>query len=417
GPPGTGKTSLGRSIAEALGRKFARISLGGIRDEAEIRGHRRTYIGAMPGRIIQTMKRVGTVNPLIMLDEIDKVGADYRGDPTAALLEVLDPEQNNAFSDHYLDLPYDLSQVLFITTANVMGTIPPALLDRMEIIEFSGYIDQEKLAIAKKFLIPRHLEEHALVSEKITLTDKAIQGIMHNYTYESGVRTLDREIGRVCRKVVRRLDQGKKVSQRITDRALLQFLGPPKRKNPFLARDNEVGVVAGLSWTPAGGDLLLIEVSLQAGKGNLVLTGQLGDVMKESAQAALSYTKANASEWEIDIDQLEKIDIHVHVPEGAIPKDGPSAGITITTALVSALTNRPVRHDVAMTGEMTLRGRVLAIGGLKIKIIAAHRSGIKTIIIPEANLPDLEEIPRSVRQTLDIVAVKQIDQVLKTALT
>ena len=416
GPPGTGKTSLGRSIAEALGRKFARLSLGGIRDEAEIRGHRRTYIGAMPGRIIQTMKRVGTINPLIMLDEIDKVGADYRGDPTAALLEVLDPEQNYAFSDHYLDLPFDLSKVLFITTANIRDTIPPALADRMETIEFAGYIDQEKLAIAKQFLIRRHLDEHALSPTELSFTDKAIQYIMHNYTYESGVRNLDRELGRVCRKVVRRLGQGKRTSRTITPKLVPRYLGVPKRRNQFLDREDEVGIATGLSWTSAGGDALLVEVSLHAGTGNLTITGQLGSVMKESVEAALSYAKACTADYEIDAACFDTTDIHIHVPEGAIPKDGPSAGITMATALISAFSGKKVRHDVAMTGEMTLRGRVLAIGGLRVKAIAAHRAGIKTVIIPRQNQPDLEEIPKSVKDQINFVLADRMDTVLEASL-
>lgn len=416
GPPGTGKTSLGYSIAEALGRKFARLSLGGIRDEAEIRGHRRTYIGAMPGRIIQTMRRVGTLTPLIMLDEIDKVGQDYRGDPTAALLEVLDPEQNFAFSDHYLDLPYDLSKVLFITTANIMDTVPPALADRMEIIEFSGYIDEEKLAIARQFLIPRHLEEHALSLDDLYFSDKTIQEIIRNYTYESGVRNLDREIGRICRKVVRRLEQGKKIPRTISPKALPKYLGPPRYKNQFLGREDEVGVATGLSWTAAGGDALLVEVSLYPGKEKLNLTGQLGNILQESVQAALSYTKANAAKYGIEPTRFENTDIHIHIPEGATPKDGPSAGITVATALISAFSSRKVRKDVAMTGEVTLRGRVLAIGGLRVKAIAAHRLGIRTVIIPKQNQPDLDEIPKNIRQRLNFILASSMETVLETAL-
>ena len=416
GPPGTGKTSLGRSIAEALGRKFARLSLGGIRDEAEIRGHRRTYIGAMPGRIIQTMKRVGTVNPVIMLDEIDKVGLDYRGDPTAALLEVLDPEQNFAFSDHYLDLPYDLSRVLFITTANITDTIPSPLADRMETIEFSGYIDEEKLAIARQFLIPRHLEEHALLPADLAFTNRAIQAVIHRYTYESGVRNLDRELGRICRKVVRRLEQGQKAPRSITPQTLPRFLGPPKHKNLFLEREAEVGIVTGLSWTPAGGDALLVEASLYEGKGNLTLTGQLGEVMKESVQAALSYTKANAAKYGLDPACFDMVDIHIHVPEGAIPKDGPSAGITMAVALISAFSGRKVRADIAMTGEVTLRGHVLPVGGLRVKAVAAHRVGLKTVIIPHQNLPDLEEIPKKIRQQIQFIPASLIETVLEVAL-
>ncbi|RME45875.1 MAG: endopeptidase La [Caldilineae bacterium] len=416
GPPGTGKTSLGKSIAEALGRKFARLSLGGVRDEAEIRGHRRTYIGAMPGRIIQTMKRVGTLNPLFMLDEVDKLGMDYRGDPTAALLEVLDPEQNNTFSDHYLDLPYDLSKVLFITTANLTDTIPPPLLDRMEIIEFPGYIDQEKIAIARQFLIPRHLEEHGLSPDELTFTDAALQRIIRAYTYEAGVRNLDREIGRICRKVVRRLVQGKRTPRTITPAAAGKYLGPPRFTESILDEEDEVGVATGLAWTAAGGDILSIEVSLYEGKGNLTLTGQLGEVMQESVQAALSYTKANAARYGIDPARFETTDIHLHVPEGATPKDGPSAGIPVTVALISAFSGRKVRRDIAMTGEVTLRGKVLAVGGLRAKAMAARRVGIKTIIIPRQNQKDLVEIPPRVRRHLHFVPVDRLEEALNLAL-
>ena len=416
GPPGTGKTSLGKSIAEALGRKFARLSLGGVRDEAEIRGHRRTYIGAMPGRIIQTMKRVGTTNPLFMLDEVDKLGMDYRGDPTAALLEVLDPEQNNTFSDHYLDLPYDLSKVLFITTANLTDTIPPPLLDRMEIIEFAGYIDQEKIAIARQFLIPRHLEEHGLSPDELTFTDAALQRIIRAYTYEAGVRNLDREIGRICRKVVRRLVQGKRTSRTITPAAVNKYLGPPRFTESILDEEDEVGVATGLAWTAAGGDILSIEVSLYEGKGNLTLTGQLGEVMQESVQAALSYTKANADRYGIDAARFETTDIHLHVPEGATPKDGPSAGVPVAVALVSAFSGRKVRRDIAMTGEVTLRGKILAVGGLRAKAMAARRVGIKTLIIPRQNQKDLVEIPPRVRRHLHFVPVDRLEEALSLAL-
>ncbi|MFQ5577172.1 MAG: endopeptidase La, partial [Anaerolineae bacterium] len=417
GPPGTGKTSLGQSIAEAMGRKFARLSLGGIRDEAEIRGHRRTYLGAMPGRIIQTIKRVETCNPLFMLDEIDKLGIDYRGDPTAALLEVLDPEQNHAFSDHYLNLPYNLSQVFFITTANLIDPIPPALADRMEIIEFSGYIDQEKIAIANEFLIPRHLEEPGLTPAQITFTEPAIQEIIRGYTYEAGVRNLDRELGRICRKVVRRQAQGKRAPRTITPKTVGKFLGPPVFTELFVAGEDEVGVATGLAWTAAGGDILSIEVSLYDGKGTLTLTGQLGDVMQESAQAALSYTKANSAHYGIDPARFDSTDIHLHVPEGATPKDGPSAGITMVTALISAFSGRSVRRSIAMTGEMTLRGKVLAVGGLRVKAMAAHRVGLKTIIIPNQNQKDLAEIPARIRRRLTFIPVKTVDEVLVLALS
>lgn len=416
GPPGTGKTSLGKSIAEALGRKFARLSLGGIRDEAEIRGHRRTYIGALPGRIIQTMKRVGTINPLIMLDEVDKLGADYRGDPTAALLEVLDPEQNHSFSDHYLDLPYDLSKVLFITTANMIDPIPLALADRMEIIDFSGYIDQEKIAIANKFLIPRQLEEHGLSSDDLMFSDSTLQEIIHAYTYEAGVRNLDREIGCICRKVVRRMAQNKRVSRTVTLKSVTTFLGPPKFIDVFLDEKNEVGVATGLAWTPAGGDVLSIEVSLYEGKGNMTLTGQLGEVMQESVQAALSYLKANADQYGIEPAKFENTDIHLHVPEGATPKDGPSAGVTMATALVSAFSGRQVNRHIAMTGEITLRGKVLAVGGLRTKSMAAYRKGLKKIILPKQNKKDLVEIPKRIRNHLEFIFVDTLDEVLSIAL-
>ncbi len=416
GPPGTGKTSIGKSIAEALGRKFMRLSLGGVRDEAEIRGHRRTYIGAMPGRIIQTIKRVGTVNPLIMLDEVDKIGLDYRGDPTAALLEVLDPEQNFSFSDHYLDLPYDLSQVLFITTANLIDPIPPAMADRMEVIEFSGYIDEEKHHIANQFLIPRHLEEHGLTPDDLSFSRGAVQKVIRAYTYESGVRNLDRELGRVCRKLVRRLEQGKLTPQTITQRNLSDLLGPPKFVGRNLNDNDAVGLCTGLAWTSAGGDILMIEVSLFEGKGNLTLTGKLGEVMRESAHAALTYAKASAPQYGIAVEQFEKTNIHVHVPEGATPKDGPSAGIAIATAIISAFAHCPIKHTVAMTGEVTLRGRVLPIGGLKVKAMAAHRVGVKTIVIPKQNEKDLKEIPTSVRRNLDFVLADSMDTVLNTAL-
>lgn len=416
GPPGTGKTSLGQSIAEAMGRKFARLSLGGIRDEAEIRGHRRTYIGAMPGRIIQTMKRVGTMNPLIMLDEIDKLGADYRGDPTAALLEVLDPEQNHSFSDHYLDLPYDLSKVLFITTANMIDPIPPALADRMEIIEFSGYIDQEKIAIAHQFLIPRNLDEHGLKSDELVFTDPALQEIIREYTYESGVRNLDREIGQICRKVVRRLVQLKRVPHTITPASIEKFLGPPKFTDTLLRDQDEVGVATGLAWTPGGGEVLSVEVSLYDGKGNLTLTGQLGEIMQESVQAALSYTKANAARYKIETSQFENTDIHLHVPEGSTPKDGPSAGVTMATALISAFSGRKVNRKIAMTGEVTLRGKVLPVGGLRAKAMAAYRAGLKTVVVPRQNKKDLVEIPKPIRNHLDFVLVDSLDEVLAVTL-
>ncbi|MFZ5918603.1 MAG: endopeptidase La [Chloroflexota bacterium] len=418
GPPGTGKTSLGRAIAEALGRKFVRVSLGGIRDEAEIRGHRRTYIGALPGRIIQTMRRAETTNPVFMLDEIDKLGTDFRGDPSAALLEVLDPEQNNSFSDHYLDVAYDLSRVMFITTANVLYTIPPALQDRMEVVEFPGYIEEEKLGIARQFLIPRQLQEHGLSVYHIQFSDSALQDIVREYTYEAGVRNLEREIATICRKIARRVAEGRTAPHQITRSGLAKYLGPPRFLQSKAEREDAIGIATGIVWTENGGDLMPVEVALMEGKGSLTLTGQLGEVMQESAQAALSYARANAQELNIlDSEEgFEKLDIHIHVPEGAIPKDGPSAGITMATALISALMQRPVRHDVGMTGEITLRGRVLAIGGYREKVLAAHRAGLKTVIVPEENRRDMVDVPRKVRRDMQFVFVRHIDQVLEAAL-
>jgi ATP-dependent Lon protease len=418
GPPGTGKTSLGRSIAEALGREFVRVSLGGIRDEAEIRGHRRTYIGALPGRIIQTMRTAGTVNPLFMLDEIDKVGADFRGDPSAALLEVLDPEQNHAFSDHYLDLPYDLSKVMFITTANVLHTVPPALRDRMEEIEFPGYIEEEKLAIARRFLIPRQLTENGLdrPDRSLSFSEKALRTMIRNYTYEAGVRNLEREIAGACRKVARRVAEGRTAPRHVTVQSLPKYLGPPRFLRDEGDRHDEIGLALGIAWTEAGGDLMPVEVSLMDGKGVLMLTGQLGEVMQESAQAALSYARSHASELSFSDVDFDKLDIHIHVPEGAIPKDGPSAGITMATALISALIQRPVYHNVAMTGEITLRGRVLPIGGLREKVLAAHRAGLKVVLLPKKNKKDLVEIPRRVKRDLEFVFVDRMEEVLPVAL-
>ncbi|MHB0874654.1 MAG: endopeptidase La, partial [Anaerolineae bacterium] len=414
GPPGTGKTSLGRSIAEALGRTFVRVSLGGVRDEAEIRGHRRTYIGALPGRIIQTMRRAGNRNPVFMLDEIDKLGFDFRGDPSAALLEVLDPEQNNQFSDHYLEVPYDLSKVMFITTANWLDPVPDALRDRMEVIEFPGYTEDEKVAIARKFLVPKQLKEHGL--KDVAFSDTALERMIREYTYEAGVRNLDRQIANVCRKVARRVAEGRTTQSHIGARALPGFLGVPKFSYGLKEETDQVGVATGLAVTEVGGDVLTVEVSIMDGKGGLLLTGQLGDVMQESAQAALSYARANANLFGLEDVDFDKLDLHVHVPEGAVPKDGPSAGITIATAILSALTGRPVRRDVALTGEITLRGRVLAIGGLKEKVLAAHRAGLPTVIMPKKNEKDLTEIPRRVRQRMKFVTADNMNDVLTAAL-
>jgi len=416
GPPGTGKTSLGKSIAKALGRNFVRVSLGGVRDEAEIRGHRRTYIGAMPGRIIQTMRRAGTINPLFMLDEIDKLGQDFRGDPSAALLEVLDPEQNHAFSDHYLEVDYDLSKVMFVTTANYTDPIPPALRDRLEIIEFPGYVEEEKLEIARYFLIPRELEAHGLSDKNIRFERTALQTIIRQYTYEAGVRNLEREVANICRKIARRVAEGRSYPRRITASMLHKFLGPPRIPSPLVYDKDEVGEALGIAWTEAGGDLLPVEVTLMPGKGNLTLTGQLGEVMQESAQAALSYTRSRAKDFSIAPERFENTDVHIHLPEGAIPKDGPSAGITLATALISAFANRPVRHDVVMTGEITLHGRVLPVGGIKEKVLAAQRVGITTVIIPQENEKDLMEVPRRARKGLRFITVRTMDEVLQAAL-
>jgi ATP-dependent Lon protease len=416
GPPGTGKTSIGRSIARALGREFVRISLGGVRDEAEIRGHRRTYIGALPGRIIQAMRRAGTSNPLFMLDEIDKLGQDFRGDPAAALLEVLDPEQNNSFADHYLDLDFDLSQVMFITTANMLHTIPDALQDRMEVIEFSGYLEEEKLEIGRRFLIPKQIEQHGLTKTGLHFEVEAMRTIIHQYTHEAGVRNLEREVANVCRKVARSVAEDKRFAKRITARHVEEMLGPPRFMQEMLQEQDEVGVATGAAWTMAGGDIMFIEVNLMSGKGQLTLTGQLGEVMQESAQAALSYIRSQSDAMQIDNELFEKLDIHIHVPEGAVPKDGPSAGVTIATALVSAFTNRPIRRDVAMTGEITLRGRVLPVGGVREKVLAARRAGIKTFVLPKKNERDLSEVPKKLRQDVQFVLADRAAQVLEAAL-
>jgi ATP-dependent Lon protease len=416
GPPGVGKTSLGRSIAESLGRKFVRVSLGGVRDEAEIRGHRRTYIGALPGRILQTIKRAGTANPLFMLDEIDKLGSDFRGDPSSAMLEVLDPEQNFAFSDHYLEMPFDLSRVMFVTTANTLASIPPALLDRMEVIEFPGYIEEEKLEIANRYLVPRQLEENGIDALGLNFEPAAIRRIIREYTYEAGVRNLEREIGRVCRKVARLKAEGKKYPTAILPELIEKFLGPQQVFQPEAELQDEVGVVTSLAWTEDGGVIMPVEVAVLEGKGSLQMTGQMGEVMQESGQAALTYIKSRAEALHIDLDVFERLDIHVHMPEGAIPKDGPSAGITMATAIISALTGRAAYRHVGMTGEITLRGRVLPIGGVREKVMAAHRAGLKTVILPEKNLKDLVDLPRSAKTDLKIIPVKHMDDVLAVAL-
>jgi ATP-dependent Lon protease len=416
GPPGVGKTSLGRSIARTIGREFVRMSLGGVRDEAEIRGHRRTYVGSLPGRIIQGIKQAGTNNPLFMLDEIDKIGTDFRGDPSSALLEVLDPEQNNTFMDHYLAVPFDLSNVMFITTGNLADPIPSPLRDRMEIIYLSGYTEEEKLQIARKYLIPKQLEEHGITTKILTMDDSAVRQIISSYTREAGVRNLEREIAHLCRKVAKQVAEEKANKFAVTSKNLEKLLGVPKFLPEEEMKESEVGVSTGLAWTESGGDIIYIEASLMKGKGNLTLTGQLGDVMKESAQAALSYVRSRALELGIDDDTFAKSDLHIHVPAGAIPKDGPSAGITMATAIASALTGKPVRRDVAMTGEVTLRGRVLPIGGLKEKTLAAKRMGVKTIIIPRRNEKDLTEFPAYVKKGMHFIAVDTMDEVLKTAI-
>ncbi len=416
GPPGVGKTSLGQSIARSLGRKFIRMSLGGVRDEAEVRGHRRTYIGAMPGRIIQAIRRVGSKNPVVMMDEVDKIGADWRGDPSSALLEVLDPEQNREFRDNYLDVPFDLSQVMFITTANLLDTVPGPLRDRMEVLELSGYTDDEKLHIAQGYLIPRQIRENGLRESEISFMDAAILTIIREYTREAGVRNLERQIGAVCRKVATRVAEGNAKPVEVESDQVQEYLG--KRRFFFEAaeRTEMPGVATGMAVTATGGDILFVEATKMPGQKGLTITGQLGDVMKESAQAALSYIRSQADSLGFDEDFFSASDIHIHVPAGAIPKDGPSAGITIATALASLLIGRPVRDDVSMTGEITLRGQVLPVGGIKEKILAAHRAGLRAVIIPERNQRDLDDLPPEVRGEMNVILVDRVDEVLDAAL-
>jgi ATP-dependent Lon protease len=416
GPPGVGKTSLGRSIARALGRKFSRISLGGVRDEAEIRGHRRTYVGAMPGRIVQGIRRCGSNNPVYMMDEVDKIGADFRGDPSSALLEVLDPEQNNSFRDHYLGVPFDLSRVMFITTANLLDPIQPAFRDRMEILQLPGYTEEEKLQIALRHLVPKQIQENALSSNYISFAKGAIQKIISLYTREAGVRNLEREIASVCRKVARKVAEGKEKISRITSQNIERYLGPPKIFRDQLLKKDRIGVATGVAWTASGGEILFVESTRMKGKGQLSLTGSLGDVMKESAQAALSYARAHTKDLGIDIRIFSQNDFHIHIPEGAIPKDGPSAGVTIATSLISVCTNRKVKRDVAMTGEITLRGIVLPVGGIKEKVLAAQRAGVKRMIIPAASKKDLIDIPKKVKVEMEFIFVEEIGEVFAHAL-
>jgi ATP-dependent Lon protease len=412
GPPGTGKTSVGMSIARALGRKFVRISLGGVRDEAEIRGHRRTYIGALPGRIIQGLRKAGSNNPVFMLDEIDKLGADFRGDPSAALLEVLDPEQHHAFSDHYLDVPFDLTKVMFITTANLLDPIPPALKDRMEVLELPGYTAEEKLSIVNRFTLPKQLKENGLSEDMLTIDGDAIKAIITDYTREAGIRNLEREIATICRKAAKDIASGEKKSVKVSAGRLHEFLGPIKFFSEAAERTTEAGVATGLAWTQAGGDILFIEATSMPGAGKLLLTGQLGDVMKESAQAAMSYIRAKASKLGITFKDFNKYDFHIHVPAGAIPKDGPSAGITMAMALISLLKESSVFPSVAMTGEITLRGRVLPVGGIKEKILAAKRAGITTVILPKRNEKDMVEVPENAKKEMKFIFVEKVDEML-----
>jgi ATP-dependent Lon protease len=411
-----GKTSLGRSVARALGRKFIRLSLGGVHDEAEIRGHRRTYVGAMTGRIIQAISQAGTNNPLIMLDEIDKVGADFRGDPSSALLEVLDPEQNNSFRDNYLGVTFDLSNVIFMTTANILDTVQSALRDRMEVIRLAGYTEEEKLEIARRHLLPKQMEENGIASRDVNISSTAITAIIQRYTQEAGLRQLEREIGSICRKVARRIGEGQKVAVRVSLKNLHEFLGAPKIIPEEVLKKDQIGVATGLAWTAVGGDILFVEALRMKGTGNLVLTGQLGEVMRESAQAAYSYAKSRAKELEIDPEDFNNYDLHIHIPEGAIPKDGPSAGITLATAMVSTLAQRPVRKDVAMTGEITLRGNVLPVGGVKEKVLAARRARVTKIILPAQNRRDMDEVPKELFKDVRFIFVDNMRQVFREAL-
>jgi ATP-dependent Lon protease len=416
GPPGVGKTSLGKSIARALGRKFMRISLGGIRDEAEIRGHRRTYVGALPGRVVQGIKKAGSNNPVFMLDEVDKIGMDFRGDPSSALLEVLDPEQNFSFSDHYLEVPFDLSKVMFIATANLLDPVPPALRDRMEVLELPGYTEEEKVMIARQFIIPKELNEHGLNADLLAFDDEALRLVVHSYTKEAGVRNMEREIAAICRSVARDVAEGKTEKTNVAVGDIHKLLGPIKFYSEIAERTKYSGVATGLAWTSTGGDIIFVEATKMQGKGNLSLTGQLGDVMKESAQAALSYIRSKAQDFNIPGDFFEKQDLHIHVPQGAIPKDGPSAGITMMVALVSLLTDKPVRNDVAMTGEITLRGLVLPIGGVKEKVLAAKRAGIKSVMLPKMNEKDLEDVPETVKENMKFKFIERVDEAVEYAL-